>query len=364
MMQGEDSFPQVLWGQADYVARVREYMRVLCPEVEPVLLVHALAQDKPDGTAFDLDQFMTELAALPRETPIGVIFSARFRAQAEVRLRALGFQHIVAYSAEQDNAWKIRYFRASYATAGREFTVLRELPPVHAPRDLAVRIYMARCHVDKPLTHYPEQLPAAVVPIQVGAALTQERICAVTDATGDNISTHNPRYSEMTAFYWMWKNDHTADYLGLCHYRRLWVDLDDIIAQLRVTDVDAVLPLPTLAEHSVYEDYLLQHIPDVWPIMRDVLREQSPEYYAAAKQIFQERIFYASNMCILRRAVLDDLCSWMFPIVMEVEQRVGDLPDRYHNRYAGFITERLITLYFLYNRQQWRIAHATKVFLS
>ena len=69
-------------------------------------------------------------------------------------------------------------------------------------------------------------------------------------------------------------------------------------------------------------------------------------------------------MCILRRSVLHDLCEWMFPIVMEVERLVGELKDTYYNRYAGFCTERLITLYFLYNKHSWRIAHVEKVFLS
>ena len=357
-------YPQVLWGQEDYVARMREYMRVLCPEAKPQLLVHPLAQDKPDGTAFDLDAFGDELKAIPRDVTVGAIFSAKFVAQAEEKLRQLGFQKIVCYSPALDNAWKTKYFQAIYRQAGREFTMLWDLAPQHEPRDYQVHVYMARCHVDKKLAHYPAQLPAAIIPIQVGAALCEKRICAVTDNTGENISVCNPRYSEMTAFYWMWQNDRKADYLGLCHYRRLWVDLDGIVEKLRTTDVDAVLPLPTLAEHSVYEDYLLKHIPQVWPVLRDVMQERTPEYYEAAKRIFRERTFYASNMCILRRNVLDDLCNWMFPIVMEVERRVGDLPDRYYNRYAGFITERLITLYFLYNKQHWRIAHAEKIFIS
>ena len=95
-----------------------------------------------------------------------------------------------------------------------------------------------------------------------------------------------------------------------------------------------------------------------------MLKKHSPEYYGAAKEIFKGRIFYASNMCILRREVLNDLCEWMFPIVMDVEKIVGDIDDTYYNRYAGFCTERLITLYFLYNKNNWKIAHAEKLFIG
>ncbi|MBO6304223.1 MAG: DUF4422 domain-containing protein [Selenomonadaceae bacterium] len=203
-----------------------------------------------------------------------------------------------------------------------------------------------------------------MIPIQVGASMTHEKIADLTDDTGDNISYRNLRYSEMTAFYWMWKNDITSDYLGICHYRRLWADLDGIINKLQTVDIDAVLPLPTLCEHSVYEDYMLKYIPTAWQPMMEVLKRLSPEYYEASKKIFDDRIFYASNMCILKRNVLNDLCNWMFPIVAEVEEIVGDIDDSYYNRYAGFCTERLITLYFLYNKNNWKIAHAEKVFIG
>ena len=69
-------------------------------------------------------------------------------------------------------------------------------------------------------------------------------------------------------------------------------------------------------------------------------------------------------MFIAKRQVLHDLCEWMFPIVMEVENRVGDLPDKYLNRYCGFCTEQLITLYFLCNQNNYRIIHAEKIFVG
>ena len=75
--------------------------------------------------------------------------------------------------------------------------------------------------------------------------------------------------------------------------------------RLQHVDVDAVLPLPTLCEHSVFEDYLLKHIPTVWRPMMDVLRELSPEYYEVAEQIFKGLVFYASNIFILSRHSLD-----------------------------------------------------------
>ena len=39
------------------------------------------------------------------------------------------------------------------------------------------------------------------------------------DNTGDNISSKNANYCELTGMYWAWKNL-DADYIGLAHYRR------------------------------------------------------------------------------------------------------------------------------------------------
>ena len=57
------------------------------------------------------------------------------------------------------------------------------------------------------------------VPIQVGAEVKEKIEGYIQDNTGDNISTKNPYYCELTGLYWAWKNL-DADYIGLVHYRR------------------------------------------------------------------------------------------------------------------------------------------------
>ena len=39
-------------------------------------------------------------------------------------------------------------------------------------------------------------------------------------------------------------------------------------------------------------------------------------------------------------------CEGMFPVLDAVVKYCGDKEDSYQNRYPGFISERLITLYF------------------
>ena len=352
----------IIYGQADYATRVESYITTINPNLRLTKLVLPLKADQPDATVFDFEKLDAMLRSENRTALLLVAFSVKYHTELSLKFQRMGFCNVIYYDAAVDNLLKTEFFRRYFSERHRQFCMLRDLSDDHKTKPCSLNVYMARHIADKPLRK-SLSLSEHIIPIQVGAALTKQRLTEVTDDTGDNISKRNCRYSEMTAFYWMWKHD-KADWLGLCHYRRLFLDLDGIVEKLAKVDVDALLPLPTLCEKSVYEDYMLKHIPQVWQPMLDVMRERSPEYYRAAKDIYQDRIFYASNMCILRRDVLNDLCEWMFPIVMEVERRVGDLPDRYYNRYAGFCTERLITLYFLYNKQNWRIAHVEKIFCN
>ena len=59
-----------------------------------------------------------------------------------------------------------------------------------------------------------------IQPIHVGKALNLNEIGCIGDNTGDNISFKNPFYCELTAHYWVWKNEKPTDYVGFMHYRR------------------------------------------------------------------------------------------------------------------------------------------------
>ena len=351
----------ILFAQSDYAARLKEYLRLIAPELRLVDILMPLTTEKPDKTEFFFEAAFSACRDINSEDIILVGFSMKYHEIIKTFLQEKGYFNLVFYTSELDNELKKDYLKLFYAAAGKSFEIIYDYHDVLA-KEPDAKVYMAKCVVDKKIG-VDDSLGRYVVPIQVGAALTDQRIADCTDDIGDNISLRNRRYSEMTAFYWMWKND-ASDIVGICHYRRHWVRLEEIIEKMVANDVDVVLPLPTLCEKNVFEDYLLKHIPDVWPTMMQVLEELSPEYYEASKEIFQGKIFYASNMCILKRNVLEDLCRWMFPIVFEIEKRVGDLSDVYYNRYAGFCTERLITLYFIHNSKKWRIAHGEKIFIG
>ena len=69
-------------------------------------------------------------------------------------------------------------------------------------------------------THKEYRMPSSslYLPVQAGAAL-HKPLSYTGDNTGDHISEKNRNFCELTCLYWAWKNL-TAEYLGLCHYRR------------------------------------------------------------------------------------------------------------------------------------------------
>lgn len=349
----------IIWGQQDYADRLFKYQQKLYKEAQIKKLPFPLPADNPIRYDFDYSLYDSELANLKQDDTLIVAFGNQYIQTAIQYLKKIQIKNITIYDAALDNELKKKYFKERFKECHKDFSL------VDVPKSIIV--YMAKSVFDKPLKNSQEQISKYVTPyvtpIQVGAALTDKKISDITDDMGDNISSRNHRYSEATALYWMWKNA-DADYIGLCHYRRHWKNLDIIAENLQNDLTDVVLPVPTLCVKSVLEDYMKRYIPKVYPIMLDVLREKSPEYYKESEKIFNGDIFYACNMLIAKKKVLNSLSEWMFPIVFEIEKRVGDLPDAYENRYAGFCTERLITLYFLYNKQNFKISHADKIFIE
>lgn len=69
---------------------------------------------------------------------------------------------------------------------------------------------------------YKNSCEEMYIPIQVGAEGKEKIEGYIQDNTGENISSKNPYFCELTGLYWAWKNL-DADYVGLVHYRRYFI---------------------------------------------------------------------------------------------------------------------------------------------
>lgn len=188
------------------------------------------------------------------------------------------------------------------------------------------------------------------LPVHVGAA-GKESIGYQRDDEGENISDLNPYFCELTGLYWAWKNL-DADYIGLSHYRRhfslhphskdVW---NSILKQQEIQDdlgrVRAFVPgkrkyyIETLYSHYAHTHYAYQ-----LDTTRVIIKEKYPEYLSAFDQTVRQRWGYMFNMMILDRGLFDEYCSWLFDILFELRERLGEKElSPFQARYYGRVSE-------------------------
>lgn len=193
------------------------------------------------------------------------------------------------------------------------------------------------------------------VPIEVGA-YNKEKFLKVTDNTGDNISEKNPFFCELTATYWILKND-KSDIVGLTHYRRFFFkkhtnkmsmilrkkDIEEILK-----DYDIIVPIKTylMKYKSIREAYASIHKIDDFDLCRQIIEEKYPEYVEAFDIVSNNRSFYACNMFISSKKIFDKYYNWLFDVLFELEKRVDiSSYDDYNKRIFGFLSERLFNVW-------------------
>jgi hypothetical protein len=249
-----------------------------------------------------------------------------------------------------------------------------EFPPLDSLSTGKVRtdieFFMAKFYKDKPLNS-DYKIPSWITPIQVGAALTSERVAEIVDSDGDNISLKNVNYSELTALYWLWKHklesqntdtltggiNDSSKYYGLVHYRRILEVSDKDLLRLSGNDIDVVLPypMPYLPDiHAHHERYLK---PVDWEALLTALRELQPEYAEKLPEIFSQQYLYNYNIMLAKKTVLRDYCRWLFPILQRTEELSEPKGWERADRYIGYMGENLTTLYFMANKDKLRIVH-------
>lgn len=194
------------------------------------------------------------------------------------------------------------------------------------------------------------------IPLQVGAAL-HDSLGYVPDDSGDNISVKNPFYNELTGLYWMWKNQGKCDIMGLCHYRRFFLNenseilTDREIEKILVNYDIIVTPRVCYPEGtSIYEQYADKHFAKELDLTRAAIEKLYPEYLKDYDGVVNGREMYFANMMIAKRELVCKYAQWLFTVLFDVEANL-DMSDYndYDKRVFGFIAERLVMVWVLHN---------------
>ncbi len=286
-------------------------------------------------------------------------------------LTGCGMKTIIPVDVKLDLETRNRFLLKFYADHGRKYVKIDDLCADQAKESIAISknapttaVYVASSAFDNPLQDQ-YTLAGYEKVIQVGAALTDKRIPAFcTDDFGDNISKLNKQFCELTGLYWIWKHA-TEDYIGLAHYRRHFTLPGDWQDRMFKHGVDVLLPVPLYVYPSIEGNFRSRHVESNWDNMLEFVRDNYPDDHEDLSKFFKTTGLYSPcNMFIMRREVLDDLCSWLFPILFAVAEKGGELEDNYQNRYPGFISERLISFFFDKHRDKYKVVYADKGFLN
>ena len=222
-----------------------------------------------------------------------------------------------------------------------------------------VNVYMVKSHRDQMLSS-GNDTPAWLHTIQAGCAMTKIRNGDFFDDVGDNISAKNQHYAEMTAIYWLWKNQVDCEYLGICHYRRHFDLSNHNINQIIANDIDGILTTPRLVLNGIRETFI-QDTPvteAVFAGMIEAIRNICGNDVAVeAEAYFNRRFYYPNNMFIAKNKIFNEYCSWIFPILNEME-KVTCLHADAATRYIAYAAEMLTSFYFAVCKDKYKIAVA------
>ena len=216
--------------------------------------------------------------------------------------------------------------------------------------------------------------------------------CAVDgvigDNTGDNISFKADHYSEMSVQYWMWKNVQ-VDYYGLCHYRRY---LDVFSRNRYLLNEYGLYEAPYLCDYSVeklglasreelkkeiakydaivnkacdvkgfktasgrhnknvlelWDDVALFDIKYLYSML-EVIKKQNACIYNYAVDYLGQKYHRGYNCYILNKQLFEELNSFEWPILNEMEIQISEESLEKSGRTLGYLSEILYGIYIYY----------------
>lgn len=211
-----------------------------------------------------------------------------------------------------------------------------------------------------------------IYPIHVGKGKDNKNIGINGDNTGDNISKKNDNYCELTALYWMWKNDKSCDYTGLMHYRR-YFDFSESYKEHFQTEVflegktfdfeeyerkdakcikklleeyDIILPQPHKMPFSVEFNYRDIHHGNDLETLKKIIIDLYPEYIPSFEKCMKRETFYLFNMFVCKRSIFEKYAEWLFDILFQLEKEIDiEYYTVYQSRVFGFLSERLFGVF-------------------
>lgn len=173
------------------------------------------------------------------------------------------------------------------------------------------------------------------------------------DNTCDNISFKNPFYCELTALYWIWKNVDCKN-IGLCHYRRFFVDVNNHKIALTsiqkldklLKECDIIVPNVSYLKTTVKKHYEMNVKNNGLDLVCKIVAKQDPSYIPHIKKTLEAKECFYCNMFYTKKEIIDKYCDWLFDILGKLEPKVNMMGwNQYEQRLYGFLSEILFNIW-------------------
>ena len=197
-------------------------------------------------------------------------------------------------------------------------------------------------------------------PLLNGSVFHNEDFGYIRDDTNNNISKHNPKYSELTGQYWAWKNS-TAEIIGFCHYRR-WFVKNIIMQKLTKKDIindlsryDIIVPQKRRFECDIHRVIVKNNIKDRnygvhqedYQLLEEIIKTDFHEYLDSYKKMMSRKFLYLYNMFICKKELSNEYFTWVFEIIKKLDKQIDFSKYPSNPRIYGFISELLINVFII-----------------
>lgn len=196
----------------------------------------------------------------------------------------------------------------------------------------------------------------------------------ICDNSGNNISKLNKSFCELTALYWMWKNDTTSSVVGLNHYRRFFAKKNigcdefteyksgEILVKKEIAasndfhigehdDLDIIVSEKHHTGNIIHQYNMCHYVEDMY-IVRNIIEKIYPEYISAYDFLIKNCDYISrGNMFVAKKHIADQYSKWLFDILFEMsDMKFYKNYNDYQKRIFGFISERIMGVWLLKNR--------------
>ena len=197
---------------------------------------------------------------------------------------------------------------------------------------------------------------------------------SLSDDTGDSISAKNKHYSELTGWYWIWKNISNVKFVGLNHYRRYFL-LDPshpLFAQTKLYFVpekrlfeyitssernafveeilsraDVIVPRRQTFTLPLSQQYIKYHYREDWDLFIQGIKELFAQSSSQIEWFDSTFDLHPYNMMITSKEFFHAYMSSLFKLLNWMEEKRSFRTENYQCRVPAFLAERYFA-FFLY----------------